>query len=225
MRCELLVSDVAGTVVSDDGVVLTAFESALHQTDPEGFALHRESWMTIAQLTMGQSKKEVFTRILGSESLASEATEAFEASYRANLDQVLPLPGVEKLLRDCSNSGVTVYLTTGFSRGTLDAVVEHCGWGTLISGTVTPEEAGAGRPSPAMIERAMSEAGVLAPEGVVVVGDTESDVKAGKAAQAGLVVGVLTGAHSRQTLEDAGADRVFPSIVSLRSILALSEST
>jgi phosphoglycolate phosphatase len=54
---------------------------------------------------------------------------------------------------------------------------------------------------------------------MVVVGDTSSDVASGLAAGAGLVVGVLTGAHSEKTLTDAGADVVIASVADLPELL------
>lgn len=224
MNLTLLVSDVAGTLVSDDGVVMAAFESALRETEPTEFEVHRDRWLTTALETMGKSKREVFLQILGTEELSSLATALFESAYLENLDRVKPLPGVSEFLEDCQNAGIPVFLTTGFSRSTLDAVLSHLGWWDLISGSVTPDEAGAGRPSPAMILAAVRQAAVKDHSGVAVVGDTESDIQAGKAAGVGLVAGVLTGAHDRETLERARADVVLDSVIHLRPRLGLSPS-
>lgn len=224
MTLSLLVSDVAGTLVTDEGVVLAAFETALRETAPSEFETHRGRWLETALATMGQSKKEVFLQILGTEDLSSRATSRFENAYLENLDRVTPLPGVRQLLEDCRTAGIPVFLTTGFSRSTLNAVLSHLGWWDLISGSVTPEEAGAGRPSPAMILEAMRQAGVTDHSGIAVVGDTESDIRAGISASVGLVVGVLTGAHEREVLERAKADEVLDSVIELRPHLGLNPS-
>ena len=57
---------------------------------------------------------------------------------------------------------------------------------------------------------------------VVVVGDTASDVLSGRAAGAGLVVGVTTGAHSREQLLAAGADVVLDSVRELAGLPQLA---
>jgi phosphoglycolate phosphatase len=48
-----------------------------------------------------------------------------------------------------------------------------------------------------------------------VAGDTAGDVRSGLAAGAGLVAGVLTGAHGRQDFEDAGAPCVLDDVTQL----------
>jgi phosphoglycolate phosphatase-like HAD superfamily hydrolase len=50
---------------------------------------------------------------------------------------------------------------------------------------------------------------------VAVAGDTVSDVRCGLNAGAGLVVGVLTGAHDRAALQEAGAHLVLPDVTAL----------
>jgi len=60
---------------------------------------------------------------------------------------------------------------------------------------------------------------------MVVVGDTAGDIASGLAAGAGLVVGVLTGAHDEETLTEAGADAVVASVADLAELLGLDEST
>ena len=66
---------------------------------------------------------------------------------------------------------------------------------------------------------ALLRTGATSVSAMVVVGDTASDVASGLAAGAGLVVGVLTGAHSEKTLTDAGADVVITSVADLPELL------
>ena len=56
---------------------------------------------------------------------------------------------------------------------------------------------------------------------VVVVGDPTSDVAAGRPAGAGLVVGVLTGAHDPVALVAAGADAVIDDVSALPALLGI----
>jgi phosphoglycolate phosphatase-like HAD superfamily hydrolase len=65
----------------------------------------------------------------------------------------------------------------------------------------------------------MSLSGVTNPAEVIVVGDTVSDVESGRAAKAGLVVSVLTGAHSREVLDEAQPDAILDSITEIRQFL------
>jgi phosphoglycolate phosphatase-like HAD superfamily hydrolase len=54
---------------------------------------------------------------------------------------------------------------------------------------------------------------------VAVVGDTASDLVAGRRAGAGIVVGVLTGAHDRAELEAVPPTRVLGSVAELPDLL------
>jgi phosphoglycolate phosphatase-like HAD superfamily hydrolase len=56
---------------------------------------------------------------------------------------------------------------------------------------------------------------------VVVVGDTPADIGSGLAAEAGLVVGVLTGVGDRRSLAAAGAMRTMGAIGELPALLGL----
>ena len=81
----LAVLDLAGTTVRDDGAVEAAFVEALRQAgagpDTDGFP-HRLEYL---RTTMGSSKIEVFRELLGDETGAQRANEAFEAAYGAGL--------------------------------------------------------------------------------------------------------------------------------------------
>ena len=61
---------------------------------------------------------------------------------------------------------------------------------------------------------AFCQAMSLTPAEVIVVGDNRHDMEMGKNAQAGLCVGVLTGASTRDELEEL-ADVVFEDIAGL----------
>ena len=66
MRPTALIADMAGTTVSDGGIVLAAFGDALDALGiPEGHD-ERLSSITYVVDTMGRSKIEVFTELFGS---------------------------------------------------------------------------------------------------------------------------------------------------------------
>jgi phosphoglycolate phosphatase-like HAD superfamily hydrolase len=52
-----------------------------------------------------------------------------------------------------------------------------------------------------------------------VIGDTASDIQAGLAFGANHVIGVLSGAHTREVLEFAGATSVINSVADLPSLI------
>ncbi|WP_345752180.1 HAD family hydrolase [Microbacterium rhizophilus] len=220
---ELVVLDMAGTTVRDDGVVERAFERAHQRT---GVA-DRMSWddaLQYVRATMGQSKFDVFTHLAGGDTArAAEATAAFERAYAELIgeDGVEPIPGARELLEDLRESGIGVVLTTGFAPVTRDAIIDGLGWGDLVDAALSPADVGRGRPAPDLVLGAALLGQVSGVAAIAVAGDTASDIGAGLAAGAGLVVGVLSGAHDRATLEAAGAHAVIDDVTGLRALLGL----
>jgi len=213
--------DVAGTVLNDDGLVIAAFKVAFERTQPDLWPTHGAEWTQYAIDTMGQSKIDVFTELLGDAEKAHQANVAFEESYVSEIaeDGALSIPGAEEIFEYLRSKKIAVALTTGFSRSTLDTLITELGWRDLIDVSVTPGEAGRGRPHPDMLQKAATTLGVTNPANVVVLGDTASDMKSGVAFGAGQVIGVLTGAHDEVTLRDAGATTVVNSVADLKSLI------
>ncbi len=218
---ELVVFDMAGTTVLDDGVVEKAFSLAAERADLS--KLPREDALAYVRETMGQSKIEVFRALSDSESQAQEANQHFEDAYRELIeaDGVEAVPGAEDLIRSLRDNNVSVALTTGFSPETRDALLTALGWNDLVDIALSPSDVGRGRPFPDLALTALLKTGASSVESMIIVGDTASDIRSGLAAGASLVVGVLTGAHDEETLMDAGAHRVVESVTSLNKILAL----
>jgi phosphoglycolate phosphatase len=216
--------DMAGTTVADEGSVMAAFGAAM---DEAGLAPGSDGYgraAAIVQATMGQSKIEVFRRILGDEAAAAAANSAFERHYAqiVGAGQVAPLPGAVRTLTALRAAGIRICLATGFSPATREAVLDALGWGAMIDLALSPADAGRGRPWPDLPLTALLRLGGGAVSELAVVGDTASDVECGLRAGAGLVAGVLTGSGSREELEQAGAPHVLDAIDELLPLLGTS---
>jgi phosphoglycolate phosphatase len=207
--------DMAGTTVRDDGTVIEAFASAIGTQNLTAAAYQQA--MTDVQATMGQSKIEVFRRILGDERAAQQTNEAFEDHYAAAVraGRVAAMPGAAEVFRTCRDAGIRVCLATGFSPATRDAIIGELGWGELIDLALSPADAGRGRPFPDLALTALLRLHGGAVSELAVAGDTASDVESGLRAGAGIVAGVLTGASSRDELEKAGAPLILDEITGL----------
>ena len=146
---------------------------------------------------------------------------AFEEAYVSEIAEVgaVPIAGAEDIFKYLRSRGVAVALTTGFSRSTLDTLLIELGWKDLIDLSITPSEAGRGRPHPDMLNMAVEVLGITKPEHVIVLGDTASDMQAAVAFGAGQAIGVLTGAHDEHRLHDAGATSVINSVADLKSLI------
>jgi len=221
MNVEMVAFDVAGTVLNDNGLVIAAFRNAFEATQPDLWPTHGEQWTQYAIDTMGQSKIHVFTELLGDAEKAHTANVAFEESYVSEIAEVgaVAIAGAEDLFKYLRAKGVAIALTTGFSRSTLNTLLIELGWKDLIDISVTPGEAGRGRPHPDMLQKAATTLGITNPASVVVVGDTAADMQAAVSFGAGQAIGVLTGAHDEHRLHDAGATSVIHSVADLKSLI------
>ena len=131
--------------VADDGTVLKAFAAAIAGLPGAAF----EQAMSAVRSSMGQSKIEVFRRILGDETAARKANEAFEDHYASAVrgGAISAVPGAEDTIMRLRDAGVRVCLATGFSPVTRDAIIDELAWGGLIM-ALSPADAGRGRPWP-----------------------------------------------------------------------------
>ena len=208
--------DMAGTTVADDGLVLAAFAAALDVLHVEE-AADRDRMTKYVVDTMGESKITVFRALFpGDEAAAQEGNAAFESAYSGRISLTRALPGAVETFQRLRADGVRIALTTGFSRATVDALLEHLGWRGLIDLSLTPSEVGGlGRPHPDMILAAAARYADDDPRAVAVAGDTVSDIRSGIASGAAIVAGVLTGAHNRSALTEAGATRVLDHVAEL----------
>ncbi|TDE16004.1 phosphonatase-like hydrolase [Jiangella asiatica] len=213
--------DMAGTTVVDDGAVMAAFARALDAIGIEDGTPEREKASAYALETMGQSKIEVFRAIGGDEQAAQRANAAFEAAY---LDSIRAggasaVDGAAETILNLREAGIKVALTTGFSVATRDAVLDALGWRELADLVLSPADAGRGRPYPDLILTALIRCAVDDVRQVAVAGDTTSDLLSGHRAGAGVVAGVLTGAHRATDFATVPHTHVLGSVAELPDLL------
>lgn len=220
----LAVLDMAGTTVADDGLVLRAFAAAAEAGGLPAEGPEADAPRQYVLDTMGQSKIVVFRAIFGDENRAQAANAAFETTYDSLIDQGLaePIPGAEKAITTLREAGIKVALTTGFSRSTQDKLLVALGWETLADLTLSPAEAGRGRPYPDLILTALLKLSIDDVHQIAVLGDTSNDVLSGVRSGASIVAGTLTGAHDEQQLRDAGATHIVPSVTEFAELLTHS---
>lgn len=220
----LVVFDMAGTTVQDDGMVLECFVAAAGHV---GLRASREE----INDRMGTSKRAVFDELARRQvgpgrdeearALADRGYEAFcqvlEGAYaRAG---VAPIDGTEGVFAWLRERGAKVALNTGFYRRVTDIIVEGLRWTTAVDAVVCVDDVREGRPAPYMIHEAMQRCGVRAVDEVVVVGDTPSDMHAGRNAGARAVVGVTSGSHTAATLRRCPSTHVLASVRDLPGML------
>ncbi|WP_329058811.1 phosphonatase-like hydrolase [Amycolatopsis sp. NBC_01480] len=222
MTPELVVLDMAGTTVMDDGLVVRAFTEAIGSAGVSEEDDRFPKMLAYVEETMGQSKITVFRALLGEETAAQGANAAFERAYARLVaaGECAPVDGAEDVIRALRAGGVKVAFSTGFAPATQTAILDALGWRDLADLALAPGEGVRGRPFPDLVLAAALRLEVSDVRRIAVAGDTPSDVRSGLAAGASVVAGVLTGAGTRAGLEAAGATHVLDSVRDLPSLLS-----
>ncbi len=219
---QLAVLDMAGTTVADDGLVEQAFTAAIGAQGIEPGDPRYDAMLAHVRATMGESKITVFRHLLGQdEAKAQQANKAFETAYGQLVDDghCRPIDGAQQAIQELKDDGIKVCLTTGFAETTQQRILAALGWRTFADLTLCPAQAGRGRPYPDMVLKALLQLRADATVNVAVAGDTAYDMTSGTRAGAGVVAGVLTGAHDRSQLAAAGATHVIESVRDLPGLL------
>ena len=163
--------------------------------------------------------------------------ESFEETLRQVVAEYsLPIPGVPETVEELRKMGLKIGSTTGYTAEIMSLVAPVAAReGYAPDCIVTPDQTdGLGRPTPFMLYACMQRLRVWPANRVVKVGDTLSDIREGKSADA-WAIGILTGsnlvgldqteaetlpaeqvearkADARQAYLKAGADLVIDSI-------------
>ena len=228
---QLAALDIAGTTVQEGGAVYRVLADVVRAHGAPAADSDVRVWM-------GADKREAITALIALsgttpdhdtvEAVHTEFVTRLGAAYDAT--PPVPLPGVPEAFAALRAAGVRIALTTGFDRQIADPLLDALGWGagrpdSPVDATVCASEVAAGRPAPFMIQRAMELTGVTDPACVLVAGDTVLDVRAGHAARAGIVVGVLTGGQTEPELAAEHPTHILAGVHLLRGLLGSSIRT
>ncbi|MER6824871.1 HAD-IA family hydrolase [Streptosporangium sp. NPDC000563] len=218
----LVCLDLAGTTIGDVAMVERAFAEAIAtQGIVPGTGAYARAMVHVHR-SRGCPTIDVFRGIFpDNEAQAQAANLTFERSYEGAIARagLAPLPGIVGALDRLRDADVKICLTTGFSRVTLSRVLSVLSWSDRLDLALCPEDAGRGRPMPDMILNAVMRLGIEDVRQVAVVGDSESEMLSGRRAGATMVVGIMTGVHSRERLLNGGATHILDSITCLPGLL------
>ncbi|HEY0655559.1 MAG TPA: HAD hydrolase-like protein [Chryseosolibacter sp.] len=207
MEYQLAVFDLAGTTVKDNYDVHRVLQRAMRKHDvhisiqqanevmgiPKPVAIH--------QLLMesGNHITPVTRDIV--DSIHKHFVEEMVHFYETD-PSVSEKDGVSETFEALKKMGIKVCVNTGFDRPITNALLGRLRWERdgLIDGSVTSDEVPRGRPHPDMILKLMATKGVRYGNYVIKVGDTASDIQEGRASNCGMVVGVTTGAFTKEAL-------------------------
>ena len=248
-RIKLVILDIGGTVCdgpqdlrhlysNDDGLAVKGpvivFEMMF-----EKYGLEID-WETIRK-PMGKFKKEHLADIMAFDHVGEQFREAqgrdwsekdldemFDmfrptmAEVAVTEDLIRPFDGVKEVIDTLRAEGIQVGCDTGYPVETCDAIYrtleEKFG---IRFDVVADSENVRGRPTPFLVYDCMYKANVFPPAAVIKADDITAGVHEGVNSGAWTVGLFETGAHDRETLENAGAHFLVPGA---RDILELMES-
>ena len=215
----LVVFDMAGTTIQDAGQVPKAFTEVLLG---HGIAITEGELNALR----GASKRDAirhFVALHGPADIERRTDRIFN-DFREHLSGLFragglkPVEGAAATFTWLRGRGTKVALNTGFDRTIADLMVAAVGWQPAVDAVVCADDVAQGRPAPDLILKAMERTAVADARRVMAVGDTVLDLRAGRNAGAGWVVGVLSGAHRRAQLEAEPHDHLIASVAELPAL-------
>lgn len=211
----MVVFDMAGTTVDEKGLVYQVLKRSIRDagaavTDDEFCKWH------------GANKSEVIAHFASKahpsskearEKLAKDALKRFDRDIDAAYTvpgAIAPMRGFPAYFQSLRAAGIKPMLNSGFPRRVAESIIAQLAYGGEVDGLCVAEDVGGGRPLPLMVQSLMRTGGVADPGAVAKVGDTVRDIEEGLNSHCGVIIGVLSGADSREALMAAGATAVYP---------------
>jgi phosphonatase-like hydrolase len=208
MAIELIVFDLVGTTVKDNKDIHRILRHTLLQYDVE-------ITLEDANAVMGIPKPIAITKLLErfykgtrpvTEAWVSEIHHVFVKQmidFYSTDPSVGESDGVTETFQKLKDSKLKIAVDTGFDRQIANPLLERLGWqrSNLIQASVTSDEVKRGRPYPDLLYKAMELVSVTDVKKVAKVGDTVSDLQEGTSAGCAFVIGITSGAFSREELQ------------------------
>lgn len=227
---ELAVFDLSGTTVADGDAVNRALRGALEAAGlavapsdadavmglPKPVALE-----LLIRRRAGQRAEPLLARL---REIHADFEERMVRAYSEDPD-LAEIPGVSEVFRVLRAHGIKIAYNTGFGRGIAQVLLDRMGWLRLglIDQGITSDEVPRGRPYADMIISLMSSLRIAEAKRVIKIGDTPADLEEGTNAGCGMVVGVLTGSHTRDQLLRYPHSLLLESVRELPGALELTE--
>ncbi len=153
----------------------------------------------------------------GAPMAAAALTADLDALFRAAAQTVVPVTDLARLFGRLRGRGLRLGIASSDNEAAIRATAARFGIDGLVDYVAGYDSGHGTKPGPGMVQGFCRETG-LAPEEVAVVGDNRHDMAMGRSAGAGLMVGVLTGTGTRETLAGL-ADLCLDSIAGLEAAL------
>jgi len=222
-KIRLVIFDIGGTIIEDNGEVISAFDAALEMN---GLAASNEELRELK----GSSKRDVIKKFVErrwgkDETGNGERIRKAYGDFRTELENkfsnggVKPIPGAASTFAWLKKYSIACATTTGFYRSVTDSILKSAGWQDTFAANICSDDVTDGRPAPYMIFHAMEVARIDNVREVLNIGDTPLDLQAGNRAGVLGVIGVLSGLHKRDRLLRESPSHLIASVADLPSLI------
>ena len=206
-RFQTYLFDLDGTLIDHFAAIHRAHSHTLQQL---GFPA--PTWEEVRS-AVGGGLERAIGRLAGPDRI-DEALAIYRPYWSATmLDDVVLFPGARELLDRLHVSGATLAVLTNKHGPSSRLICQHLGIAPLLSGVYGAGDTPWLKPQPEFTQHALEELGAKAAT-TLLIGDSPWDVEAAK--NSGFPSWcVTTGTHTADELSTAGADRVFPDLITL----------
>ena len=221
LTMSLVVLDVGGTIVEERGDVPEALVGAFGKQGITVSLAEINQWRGAAKREVVRHFVTQRTKLPGAErdKLIEAVYSDFSARIIEGYKTVKGIPGAEDAFRALQKMGLKLATSTGFDGPITSSIMKRLGWERYFVSQVTSDDVVQGRPSPYMLFHAMEAARVDSVSQVIAVGDTPLDLQAGANGGMRGVVGVLSGAGTRKTMEPQPHTDLIDSVAALPALL------
>lgn len=200
-----VIFDIDGTLLNSVDLHAKAWVEAFRH-----FGVETEEAEVRSQI--GKGGDQLMPVFLSKERIEKDGKEI--ESYRSDLfkreylDKVKPFPAVRALFERLRQEGLTVALASSGKKDEVKHYQKLLGIADLIDVATSSDDAERSKPHPDIFQAAIDKLDGIAPEDMIVVGDTPYDAEA--AAKAGLrTIGVLCGGFPEGDLKKAGCIAIY----------------
>ncbi|RAJ31805.1 HAD hydrolase-like protein [Pedobacter cryoconitis] len=224
MSIKLVVFDMAGTTVHDENHVALSFQQAMKK---QGYQVELNDVNPLMgyekplAIEMMLNKYETDSQKINAASIIQIHTDFVNImlDFYTNSPEIKPLPNVESTFEQLRSMDIKIGLDTGFSRNIAELIISRLNWENQIDIMVASDDVKNGRPYPDMIQKMKMDLNILPTDEVVKIGDTEVDINEGINAGCKYVIGITTGAFTREELEPHGPTHIIDDISELIAII------
>ena len=222
---DAVIFDMDGTLIDSIDIYFAIIEKALEKLNLP--PVSRDKILAAAETETFNWELVLPREVLrGKENIIDEAwgviNEIAPQMFADNLDLI---KGADRILQIVSSSGLKIGIVTSTQRHYLETKmlpIKKAGVDKLIETIITSDDVEKRKPAPDPLIACAKQLDIP-PAKCVYVGDTTTDMQAGKAA--GMrTVGVLTGFDDQDALNQEMPDAIIESIKDLKDVIVLKEN-